>query len=64
MKKTLSLLGGLIPFLSFAHDGHGHTEGFTIIHYMTEAEHLVPVLVAGGVLYWLYKRMRGKEEKA
>ncbi|MGB3006619.1 MAG: hypothetical protein WBC06_08930 [Chitinophagaceae bacterium] len=66
MKKIaiLSLLAALLPFISFAHEGHGHTHGFTITHYFVEPEHLILMLIAaaGGVL--LFSRFRKKEKSA
>jgi hypothetical protein len=64
MKRMLAMLAGLVPFLCYAHPGHGDTEGFTIIHYLLEPEHLILLLLAIGVVFWLYKSLRGKEEKA
>lgn len=64
MKKTLSFLLGLIPFASFAHEGHGHTEGFTITHYFVEPEHAITILVAGLVMYLFYKNIMRRENKA
>lgn len=52
MKYILSLAGLLAGSTAFAHEGHGHTHGFTITHYMVEPEHaLVLILMAGVVLY-------------
>lgn len=50
MKKILAVLSFLIagaPFISFAHPGHGDTDGYTIIHYFKEPVHAV---IAMGVL--------------
>lgn len=41
----------MIPFLSLAHEGHGHTEGFTITHYFVEPVHLLYTLAFGVVSY-------------
>jgi hypothetical protein len=66
MKKItlLSLIAAFLPFLSFAHEGHGHTHGFTITHYFVEPEHLILLLiaVAGGVLF--FSRLKKKANKA
>lgn len=59
MKKYLLSLAAIAASLSsFAHEGHGHTHGFTIQHYFVEPEHVLAVLavVATGVL--LFKRYR------
>ncbi|MGZ3847093.1 MAG: hypothetical protein ACXVBH_13615 [Flavisolibacter sp.] len=53
MKKVLIAASLLVPFVSFAHDGHGVTGGFTIIHYFVEPGHAVytwSFILAGFVL--------------
>jgi hypothetical protein len=64
MKKVLSLLLLVLPFISFAHEGHGHTGGFTIIHYFTEPMHLFSFAIIGIVLYLFYKNIMQKEKTA
>ncbi len=48
MKKSalLSFLMAGVPLLAMAHEGPGHTHGFTITHYFVEPEHLALVLLA------------------
>ena len=62
MKKlvSLSFVSALIPLLGFAHEGHGHTNGFTITHYFVEPEHLVVMLgvFAAGILYFGRRRKK------
>jgi hypothetical protein len=62
MKKLvfLGVASALIPFLSFAHEGHGHTHGFTITHYFVETEHLAVLLCvfAVGILYFGRRRKK------
>ena len=41
MKKILIAASLLVPFISFAHDGHGVTGGFTITHYFVEPQHAI-----------------------
>jgi hypothetical protein len=41
MKKVLIAASLLVPFASFAHDGHGETSGFSITHYFVEPGHAV-----------------------
>jgi hypothetical protein len=55
MKKLTLVLAGLLPFLAYAHEGHGHTEGFTIIHYLVEPVHLI-TLLAGSLLLYVFSR--------
>ena len=56
MKRTSIIPGILLlvfPALSYAHDGHGHTEGYTITHYFTEPLHLAitaAILLMSGIL--------------
>jgi hypothetical protein len=64
MKKTLSLLLGFIPFASFAHEGHGHTEGFTITHYFVEPQHAITILAVAVVMYLFYKNIMRKANQA
>lgn len=64
MKKItlVSLSAFLVPFLGFAHEGHGHTHGFTITHYFVEPEHLLLLIgvLAAGILFF---RSYFKKEK-
>ena len=64
MKKIFIVLAALVPFISFAHDGHGSTGGFTIIHYFVEPQHLITTIVITYVLYLFYKGVMQKENKA
>jgi hypothetical protein len=47
MKKIAAILLPitmiLMPFLSMAHPGHGKMGGYTITHYFTEPEHVIPI---------------------
>jgi hydrogenase/urease accessory protein HupE len=59
MRKFLSLLlavSAVSPV--FAHEGHGHTEGFTITHYFTEAEHAIPLALALVAVIVLIRQLR------
>jgi hypothetical protein len=53
MKKfLLSITAVTAALCSYAHEGHGHTHGYTIKHYFSEPVHVVFLLaVAGGI--WL-----------
>lgn len=66
MKKIIPICLGilLLPFLSFAHEGHGHTHGFTIKHYFAEPEHLAVnfVFLAVAIVFFWYQR--NKSQKA
>ena len=41
MKTIVALAALLIPIISFAHPGHGSTDGFNLTHYFIEPEHAV-----------------------
>lgn len=47
MKKIIAAAFILLPAITWAHPGHGETEGYTIIHYFTEPQH---ALVTLGIL--------------
>lgn len=64
MKKTIAFAATLLPFVSFAHHGHGNTEGFTIIHYLLEPAHLIPVMIVSVVACFLYKKSVQRKNKA
>jgi hypothetical protein len=38
---TIAFVSALIPFIGFAHEGHGSTNGYTITHYFVEPEHAI-----------------------
>lgn len=48
MKKLIAffIASGLMPLIGFAHEGHGHTHGFTITHYIVEPDHALLTWVA------------------
>lgn len=54
----------LLPFFSYAHEGHGHTSGYTIIHYLIEPVHLIAlVIIAGGILVYVdHLRIKRKKQ--
>jgi len=64
MKKSLSTLLALLPLAAFAHEGHGHSGGYTIIHYLTEPLHVVTALVVFAGLIVLYKSLKRQGKKA
>ena len=61
MKKILIAAGTLVPFIGFAHDGHGVTSGFTITHYFVEPGHAIYTwsFIAAGFI--LAKYLRGRK---
>jgi hypothetical protein len=61
MKKILIAASLLVPLFSFAHEGHGVSEGFTITHYLVEPGHAIytwSFIVAGFILV---KYLRGRK---
>ncbi len=66
MKKLFAFIAIVLSFLpvaTFAHPGHGETEGFSIIHYMLEPAHLFIAIVLVGVAGILLFRRRKEENK-
>jgi hypothetical protein len=66
MKRLLpfaSVLFIMMPMLVTAHEGHGSTDGFTVIHYIVEPEHFaLPILLIAGIAF-LVIRMRKTVKK-
>ena len=59
MKKYLLSLAAIAASMrSLAHEGHGHTHGFTIQHYFVEPEHALAVLAAVAIGVLLFKQYR------
>jgi len=60
MKKVLIAASMLVPFISFAHDGHGVTGGFSITHYFVEPDHAIYTwsFIAAGLI--LAKYLKGR----
>lgn len=57
---AIAIVALLLPVLSMAHEGHGHTHGFTIKHYFVEPEHVVASLLAVAVGVWFFRAQRKK----
>lgn len=60
MKKWLLLVLALMPFMAYAHDGHGIFDASNILHYIATPEHALP-LGGGIVLMGLLLRSRSKK---
>jgi membrane protein DedA with SNARE-associated domain len=68
MKKffILVFVGALIPFIGFAHEGHGGTDGYTITHYFVEQEHAIytwSFLMASFILISYYRLKRKRNDR-
>ena len=48
---------------AFAHEGHGHTHGFTITHYFIEPEHVIPVFIVVAIAILLIKDIAVRQQK-
>jgi hypothetical protein len=64
MKKYIVLLLTCLATLpSFAHPGHGDSDGYTITHYMVEPVHAFAVLASLAVIVLLVRRFRTSNAK-
>ena len=64
MKKYLLSIAAVTASLSsFAHEGHGHTHGFTIQHYFVEPEHALLALAVVAIGLLLFRRYRATAAK-
>jgi len=59
MKAALTLIA-LLPFSAIAHDGHGISQAHSLMHYLTEPLHVIPVAVVVAVAWaiWRLKKAR------
>ena len=46
MKKVLSIVFALSPFVLSAHPGHGSGDGFSFGHYLSSGEHIILLIAA------------------
>lgn len=57
----------MIPVLSFAHPGHGLTDGHSIQHYLTEPVHAAAIFsgiaIIAGLMYYGFSRRRLQKAK-
>ncbi|MEI8073883.1 MAG: hypothetical protein WCH78_03970 [Bacteroidota bacterium] len=62
MKKIFASLALLLPALTWAHPGHGGTDGYTIIHYFSEPQHAIITLgsLALVTMYIIRERRKSK----
>ena len=61
MKKIAAFLGSfIVPVITFAHPGHGDTDGYSIIHYFKEPVHLAVFasVTVIAILYFRYVKRR------
>ncbi len=55
-----TIMGLLIPVLSFAHEGHGVVNDNSILHYLSSSLHLAPVLIITAVVVFYIIRKKRK----
>lgn len=66
MKKIALLSSLIVPFLSFAHEGHGSTDGYTMRHYFVEPDHAIftwSFVMASFILVSYYRMKKRKSSK-
>lgn len=59
MKQLLALIAVVLPGMVMAHPGHGHDDGWSILHYMFNYEHAIPLAFAVVVAIILVARVKG-----
>lgn len=61
LKLALFTMAGLlIPFISFAHEGHGVVNNNSFLHYLSSSLHLAPVLIIAAVAVFFVVRNKRK----
>ena len=64
MKKlAASLSSFIVPLITFAHPGHGDTDGYTIIHYFKEPLHLIVFAAVTLVAVLYFRYLKRKEQR-
>lgn len=64
MKRNILMIAAtLLSVSAFAHEGHGHTHGFTITHYFIEPEHVIPVFIVVAIAILLIKDIAVRQQK-
>lgn len=58
MKQLLALIAVSLPGLVMAHPGHGHDDGWSIVHYIFNYEHAIPLAFAVIVAIILFSRVK------
>lgn len=60
MKKWLLLVLALMPFMAYAHDGHGIFDASNILHYIATPEHALPL---GGSIVLMGLLLKNRSKK-
>ncbi len=64
MKKLLTAVILMLPAITWAHPGHGETDGYSITHYFTEPQHVFASVIAmafAGLVIWMIKSRRKQQ---
>jgi hypothetical protein len=59
LKVALSLIA-LLPIGAVAHDGHGSSQAHSLMHYLTEPAHIIPVAVVVAVGWAIWRRKKAR----
>ncbi len=63
MKKIAAFLSYfIVPVITFAHPGHGDTDGYTIIHYFKEPMHIGVIASVSLVAILYFRYFKRKEQ--
>ncbi|HSN60054.1 MAG TPA: hypothetical protein VLR49_03905 [Ferruginibacter sp.] len=61
---ALSILFMVLPFIVWAHPGHGETDGFTITHYFSEPVHaIVSIAIVVALVVFIRHLNRNRQTK-
>ncbi len=63
MKKIISTATVFLPAISFAHPGHGTTDGYTITHYFTEPQHIAATIITMAAVVGLIVILRSRKKQ-
>lgn len=59
-----TIVGLLIPVLSFAHEGHGIVNDNSFLHYLSSSLHLAPVLIIAAIaVFFVIRKKRRSVSK-
>lgn len=56
--KIAFTLTALLPVSAFAHDGHGSSHAHSLMHYLTEPLHMLPVAVVAVAAWYVWRRKK------
>ena len=59
LKAALTLIA-LLPLSAVAHDGHGSSHAHSLMHYLTEPLHIIPVAVVVAVAWAVCRRKKAR----